>query len=102
MQELLLHFVDLLLIKLVSSIFSLLSSINLSIKLFLHLHFSWSKYSPKSHDLSHSHLQLLGLQIYPLSHIPLSINLSFIDYTFTFTLTFIIIPALFIITNTCI
>ena len=26
------------------------------------------------HDLSHSHLQLLGLKIYPLSHTPLSIN----------------------------
>ena len=27
-----------------------------------------------SHDLSHSHLQLLGFQINPLSHLPLSIN----------------------------
>ena len=26
------------------------------------------------HDLSHSHLQLLGLKIYPLSHTPLSID----------------------------
>ena len=39
-QELLLHFVELILIKLVSSIFSLHSSINLSINLFLHLHIS--------------------------------------------------------------
>ena len=74
MQELLLHFFHIILIKLVSSIFSLHSSINLSTNLFLHLQFSLSKYSPKSHDLSHSHLQLLGFQIYPLSHIPLSIN----------------------------
>ena len=74
MQELLLHFVELMLIRLVSSIFSLHSSINLSINLFLHLQFSQSKYSPKSHDLSHSHSQLLGFQIYPLSHIHLSNN----------------------------
>ena len=74
MQESLLHFVQLILIKLVSSIFSLHSSINLSNNLFLHLQLSWSKYSPKSHDLSHSHLQLLGFHIYPLLHIPLSIN----------------------------
>ena len=66
-QELLLHFVELILIKLVSSIFSLHSSINLSISLFLHLQFFWSKCSPKSKDLSDSHLQFLGLQIYPLS-----------------------------------
>ena len=74
MQELLLHFVELILIKLVSSIFSLHSSISLSINLFLHLQFSQSKYSPKSHDLLHLHLQLLGFQIYHLSDIPLSIN----------------------------
>ena len=74
MQELWLRFIELILIKLVSSIFSLHSSINLSTNLFLHLQFSYSKYSPKSHNLSHSHLQLLGLQIYPLLHIPLSIN----------------------------
>ena len=73
MQELLLHFAELILIKVVFSIFSL-HSINLSTNLFLHLQFSWSKYSPKPHDLSHSHLQLLGFQIYPLLHIPLSIN----------------------------
>ena len=30
--------------------------------------------SPTSHNLSHSHSQLLGIQINPLSHIPLSIN----------------------------
>ena len=73
-QELLLHFVELILTKLVCSIFSLQSSINLSTNLFLHLQFSLPKYSPKLHDLSHSHLQLLGFQIYPLLHIPLSIN----------------------------
>ena len=27
-----------------------------------------------SHDLSHSHSQLLGFQVYPLSHTPLLIN----------------------------
>ena len=74
MQELILHFVELILVKLVSSIFLLHSCINLSTNLFLHLQFSKSKYSPKSHDLSHSNLQLLGFQIYPLLHIPLSIN----------------------------
>ena len=68
MQELCLHFVELILIKLVSSIFSLHTN------LFLNLQFSVFKYSPKSHDLSHSHLQLLGFQIYPLLRIPLSIN----------------------------
>ena len=77
MQELLLQFVELILIKLVSSIFS----INLSINLFLHnshglnyLQFSRSRDSLKSQFLSHSHLQLLRFQIYHLSHIPLSIN----------------------------
>ena len=41
---------------------------------FLHLLFLYSKYSPTSHDLSHSHSQLPGFQAYPLSHKPLSIN----------------------------
>ena len=31
-------------------------------------------YSPTSHDLSHSQLQLLGFQINPLSQLPLSID----------------------------
>ena len=57
-----------------SSIFSVHSATNLSTNFFLHLQFSQSKYSPISHDLSHSNLQLLGFQIDPLSHIPLSIN----------------------------
>ena len=74
MQELLLYFVELILTKLVSSIFSLKSSIYLSTNLFLHLQFLLSKYSPKSQVLSFSHLQLLGFQICPLLHIPLSIN----------------------------
>ena len=74
MQELRLHFVELILNKLVSSIFSLHSSTTLSTKPFLHLQFSQSKYSPNSNDLSHSRLQLLGFQIYPLLHIPLSVN----------------------------
>ena len=50
------------------------SSTNSSTNFFLHLQFSYSKYSPTSHDLSHSHSQLLGFQINPLSHTPLSIN----------------------------
>ena len=74
MQKLLLHFVELILTKLVYSIFSLHSSINLSNNLFQHLQFSQCKYSPISQALSHSHLQLLGFKIYPLLHIPLSIN----------------------------
>ena len=67
-----------------SSIFSLhftaelrsveLCSTNLSTNFFLHLQFSQSKYSPTSHDLSHSHSQLLGFQIDPLLLTPLSIN----------------------------
>ena len=62
-----------------SSIFSVhfsaeLRSNNLSTNFFLHLQFSWfNKYSPMSHDLSHSHSQLLGF-IDHLSHTPLSIN----------------------------
>ena len=58
----------------VSSIFSVHSSTNLSTNLFLHLQFSKSKYSPTSHDLSHSHSQLLGFQINPLLHMLLSTN----------------------------
>ena len=42
--------------------------------LFLLLQFSYSEYSPTSHDLSHSKSQLLGLQRNPISHLPLSIN----------------------------
>ena len=57
-----------------SSIVSVHSSINLSTNFFLHLQFSQSKYSLKSQFLSHSHSQLLGFQINPLLHIPLSIN----------------------------
>ena len=56
------------------SISSVHSSTILSTNLFLHLQFLESKYPPASHDLSHSHSQLLGFQIYPLSHTPLSIN----------------------------
>ena len=57
-----------------SSIVSTNFSTNLSTNVFLHLQFSQSKYSPKSHDLSYSHSQLLGIQICPLSDAPLSIN----------------------------
>ena len=46
-----------------SSIFSVHFSISLSTNLLLHLQFSQSKYSATSHDLSHSHSQLLGFQI---------------------------------------
>ena len=53
------------------SVFSLHSSTNLSINVFLNLQFSKFKYSPTSHDLSHSYSQLLGLQINLLSYIPL-------------------------------
>ena len=56
-----------------SSTVSVHSSTNIS-TIFFHLQFSQSKYSPTSHDLSHSHSQLLGFQINPLSHTPLSIN----------------------------
>ena len=68
------NFVKVMLASFVFSIFSVPSSINLSTNSFLHLQFSQSKYSPASHDLSHSHSQLLGFQINPLSHIPLSSN----------------------------
>ena len=57
-----------------SSIVSVHSSINGATNYFLHLQFSWSKYSPTSHALSHSHSQLLGFQINPLLHTPLLIN----------------------------
>ena len=50
------------------------SSTNSSTNFFLYLQFSYSKYSPTSHDLSHSHSQLVGFQINLLSHTPLSIN----------------------------
>ena len=57
-----------------SSIFSSHSSTNLSINLFLHLHLSQSKYSSISNDLLHSKSELLGFQVYPLLHAPLSVN----------------------------
>ena len=57
-----------------SSIFSVHSSTNLSTHLLLHLQSSSSKYSPIFHDLLHSHSQLLGFQINPVLHRPLSIN----------------------------
>ena len=43
-----------------SSTVSVHSSTNLSTNFFLYLQFSWSTYSPASHDLSYSHPQLLG------------------------------------------
>ena len=55
-------------------VFSVHSSTNLSTNFFLRLPFSLSKYSPISHNLSHSLPQLLGFQINPLSHTPLSTN----------------------------
>ena len=65
--------------SLISSTFSVYSSTNLSTNLFLYLQFWLSKYSLKSDGLSHSHSQLLGFQIDPLSHAPLSIN-SLLSY----------------------
>ena len=74
-----LHSVELHSVKVISTIFAsstfLVHSLtNLLTNFFLHLLSSQSKYSPTSHDLSHSHWQLLGFQIDPLSHITLSIN----------------------------
>ena len=53
---------------------SIHSSASLSANFSLQLQFLESKYCPTSHDLSHLHSQLLGFQIYLLSHTPLSIN----------------------------
>ena len=66
--------VEVILASFTSSTFSVHSSISLSSNFFLHLQFLYSKYSPTSHDLSHSHSQLVGFQINTLSHTPLSIN----------------------------
>ena len=57
-----------------SSIVSAHLLIKLSNNFFVYLQFSQSKYSPILQVLSHLHSQLLGFQINPLSHIPLSIN----------------------------
>ena len=66
-----------------SSMFSVHSSTNLSanfnlkdfsLKFQANFSLNQSKYFPKSHDLQHSHSQLLGFQRYPLWHTPLSIN----------------------------
>ena len=76
MQELYLHTFSVTVTSatFISSIFSIDSSTNLSTNFFLHLQFLQSKYSLASHDSSHSHSQLLGFQIDPLSHTPLSID----------------------------
>ena len=74
MQELCLDFVELILTKLVSSTISLHSSTNLSTCLFYTCNFYYPNTQQTSHDLSQSHSQLLGFQIYLLSHKPLSIN----------------------------
>ena len=58
----------------ISWIFSQHSSTNLSTKLFLHLQLLLSKYSRTSHDLSHSHSQLLEFKLNLWSHIPFSMN----------------------------
>ena len=79
-----------------SSLVSVHSTTSLSINFFLHLQFSYSKYSPILHDLSHSHPKLLEFQINPF------ITNSFINQFFTFAFEFILIPSLFIITNGCI
>ena len=57
-----------------SSIFSVHSSTNLLTIFFLDVQFYQSKYSPTLHDLLHSHSQLLGFQMNPLSQLPFSIN----------------------------
>ena len=49
-------------------------STNLSTNFFLHFQFPQSKYSPTSHDLSHSNSLLLGFQIALKSHTPLLIK----------------------------
>ena len=54
--------------------FNSFSTLNGATNFFLILQFSWSKYSPTLHTLSHSHSQLLGFQINPLSYTLLSIN----------------------------
>ena len=54
------------LVSFTSSTVSLHSSINLSANLFLYLQFLLSKYSLKSHDLLHSHSQLLGFHTYSI------------------------------------
>ena len=59
-----------------SSIFSVHSSTNLSTNFLIYLIFLWSKYSPTSHDLSHSLSQLIGFQISPLSQLSLSASSS--------------------------
>ena len=46
----------------------------LSVRLFLHLQFTYSNYLSTSHDLSHSHSHILGSQINPSSHLSLSIK----------------------------
>ena len=69
-----LHSIEFVSASLVSSIFSVHSSTNLFTNFSLHVQFLQSKYSLKSQDLQHQHSQLLGFQINPLSHAPLSIN----------------------------
>ena len=74
---------------------------NSSTNLFLHLQFLKSKYSPTSHNLSHSNSQLLVFQINPLSHITLLINslhshlhLSSFHLTTAFVFVFVYISGL--------
>ena len=76
-----LHTVKVILASFTSSTVSVHCSISLSTNFSLQLQFSQSKYSPTSNDLSHSHLQLLGFQIDPLSHAPLSINSLQVNHT---------------------
>ena len=79
-QGLHLHFLlflflaEVILASFTSSTVSSHSSTILSTIFFLHLQFSWYKYSLTSHALSHSHSQLPAFQINPLSNTPLSIN----------------------------
>ena len=72
--KLCLNFVELILTRFFSLKFSVYSSFNLSANLSLHFQFLYSRYSPKSPDLSHSLSQLLEFEINPSLHTPLSIN----------------------------
>ena len=60
--------------NLVSSIFTILSSTSGSTNFFYTYNLKNLKYLATPQDLSLSHSQLLGFQINPLSHTPLSIN----------------------------
>ena len=82
MQELNVFLCSFLLAIFTSLAVSVHFSISLSANCFLHLKFLYSSYSPTSHDLLHSHSQLVGFQINSLLHTPLSIY--FYIYTYIY------------------